>query len=90
MAELRNGDLARRTAHEILVMIQSGDIKPGDHLRSQSLADKFGVSRSPVRDAMHLLSDKGVLEQRKNRGFFAADKGPGGNRETGAGFVAKP
>ena len=77
MAELRNGDLARKTAHEILVMIQSGDIKPGDHLRSQLLADKFGVSRSPVRDAMQLLSDKGVLEQRRNRGFFASDKRPG-------------
>ena len=76
MPELRNGDLARKTAHEILVMIQSGDIQPGDHLRSQLLADRFGVSRSPVREAMHLLSDDGVLEQRKNRGFFVTDKEP--------------
>ncbi|MYJ94308.1 MAG: GntR family transcriptional regulator [Proteobacteria bacterium] len=77
MPEPRNGDLARKMAHEILVMFQSGEIQPGDHLRSQLLADRFGVSRSPVRGALHHLSDKGVLEQRKNRGFFAADKEPG-------------
>ena len=77
MADLRkNGDLAGTMAHEILLMIQSGEIKPGDHLRSQVLADKFGVSRSPVRDALLQLSDKEVLERRKNRGFFAVEKAP--------------
>ncbi len=76
MPDAKNGELARKMAYEILVMFQSGEIQPGDHLGTQLLANRFGVSRSPVRDALHLLSDKGVLEQRRNRGYFAADKEP--------------
>ena len=76
MPDLRNGDLVRAMAHEILLMIQSGEVQAGDPLRSQPLADKFGVSRSPVRDALQHLTDKGVVEQQKNRGFFATKKAP--------------
>jgi DNA-binding GntR family transcriptional regulator len=37
------------------------------------LADKFGVSRSPVREALQLLSEQGLIEQKENRGFFVKD-----------------
>ena len=37
----------------------------------RGLADRFGVSRSPVREALQLLSNEGFSEQKANRGFFA-------------------
>jgi DNA-binding GntR family transcriptional regulator len=63
--------LALRIAREISQMIAVGDIRPDAHVSTQKLADHFQVSRSPVREALQLLSEQGVLEQRRNRGFFA-------------------
>ncbi|MFE0757001.1 GntR family transcriptional regulator [Inquilinus sp. NPDC058860] len=62
--------LALRIAGEIRELIRSGRISVGDHLSTQRLADQFGVSRSPVREAMQVLADQLVLEQQTNRGFF--------------------
>ncbi|MBB5577620.1 DNA-binding GntR family transcriptional regulator [Rhizobium paranaense] len=53
-------------------MIRSGELKPEEHLSTQGLADKFGVSRSPVREAMQVLFEQGLLEQKLNRGFFVS------------------
>jgi DNA-binding GntR family transcriptional regulator len=62
--------LSERIAHEITKRIHGGELPPEAHLSTQKLADNFRVSRSPVREALQLLADKGVLEQRANRGFF--------------------
>lgn len=74
MTSAKYGDLARKIAHEILILMETGEITAGNHLSTQQLANRFGVSRSPVRDAMQLLAEKGMLEQRLNRGFFASVK----------------
>ena len=63
--------LAQRIANEIATSIRSGRIPPDSHLSAQRLADEFDVSRSPVREALQVLAENGVLEQRRNRGFFA-------------------
>ncbi|WP_182084383.1 GntR family transcriptional regulator [Aureimonas sp. ME7] len=52
-------------------LIRAGDIKVGEKLATQALADRFGVSRSPVRDALTLLHERGFIDQQPNRGFFA-------------------
>ncbi|OAE98964.1 GntR family transcriptional regulator [Bradyrhizobium centrolobii] len=63
--------LTLRIADEIKELIRSGRIPVGEHLSTQRLADQFGVSRSPVREAMQVLADQRILEQHLNRGFFA-------------------
>ncbi|SEQ11078.1 DNA-binding transcriptional regulator, GntR family [Devosia sp. YR412] len=68
--------LALNIANEISQLISSGQLEKQAHLSTQNLADKFGVSRSPVREAMQLLAEQGVLEQKPNRGFFVSDKEP--------------
>lgn len=70
MASSRNS-LARSMARKIADEIVSGEIAVGQHLGAQRLADRFGVSRSPVREALRLLSDEGFAEQKANRGFFS-------------------
>lgn len=62
--------LAHKIADEIRNAISSGRIEPGVHLSVQKLADEFHVSRSPVRQAMEILAQTGLLEHRRNRGFF--------------------
>jgi DNA-binding GntR family transcriptional regulator len=62
--------LSERIAHEITKRIHGGELPPESHLSTQKLADNFRVSRSPVREALLLLANKGVLELRANRGFF--------------------
>lgn len=70
---MRNtSQLTANIAKEISQLIHSGELKPADHLSTQGLADKFGVSRSPVREAMQLLFEQGFLEQKPNRGFFVS------------------
>ncbi|MBE5897843.1 MAG: GntR family transcriptional regulator [Lachnospiraceae bacterium] len=40
--------------------ILRGDLKPGDRLMEMHLANKLGVSRTPIREAIRLLEDEGL------------------------------
>lgn len=48
--------------------IASGVIEPGSTLKEVALSERFGVSRTPVRDALMRLTDSGLLE-RTQRGL---------------------
>jgi DNA-binding GntR family transcriptional regulator len=66
--------LSDRIASEITNMISAGELAPQAHLNTQKLADHFQVSRSPVREALQLLAQRGFLELRENRGYFVGTK----------------
>src|SRR3984893_1870191 len=59
-----------RLANQILDVIREARLEPGHHLREQPLADLIGVSRTPIRSALDLLAERGIVETRKNQGFF--------------------
>jgi DNA-binding GntR family transcriptional regulator len=59
-----------RLANQILDVIRDAKLEPGHHLREQRLADLVGVSRTPIRSALDLLAKRGIVETRKNHGFF--------------------
>jgi len=48
--------------------ILNGAILPGQELRQEELAARFGVSRMPIRDALSLLSCDRLITLRPNRG----------------------
>ena len=53
----------------------SGELKPGDKLPTEiDLAQKLGVGRNSVREALKMLSSIGVLEVRKGSGTFIAKR----------------
>lgn len=58
--------LAGRIRDDIL----GKDLPVGTKLVTQGLADQFGVSRSPVREALALLCRQKIIRQIPNRGFF--------------------
>ena len=48
--------------------ILSGEYRRGDALTEMSLCKRLGVSRTPVRSALHRLSEEGLIEISPNRG----------------------
>ena len=42
---------------------------PGERIRQDALAEQFGVSRIPVREALKTLATVGLLEHTLNAGF---------------------
>ena len=63
-----------RTADKLISDIRnevsSGILKPGDQLEVTTLAERFGVSRTPIREAIRTLVETGVLETRPRKGSF--------------------
>lgn len=57
-------------------MIAIGELTPGTHLDETLLAEKFGVSRTPVREALIQLSSMGLIVIRPRRGALVAEIGP--------------
>lgn len=52
--------------------ILSGALKPGQKLDEEELAARFGMSRTPVREAIKALSSTGLLEVRQHQGAYVA------------------
>src|SRR5262245_26241076 len=53
--------LPSRIAAEIATMIIAGDLAAEDRLTTQSLSERFAVSRTPVRGALMLLEQQGLV-----------------------------
>lgn len=56
--------------------IATGALPPGAHLDEIELAQRFGVSRTPIREALSLLAGEGLLEIRPRRGAVVAHLTP--------------
>jgi DNA-binding GntR family transcriptional regulator len=52
--------------------IVSGRLVPGSKLDEAALAERFGASRTPVREALQQLASQGLIELRPNTGAFVA------------------
>jgi DNA-binding GntR family transcriptional regulator len=61
-----------RVIAEMRRRIISGDIPPGAALSELALAESFGVSRTPVREALKQLQTEGLVEVRPRVGTFVA------------------
>lgn len=56
--------------------IVSGTYRPGDRLEEQSLAEQYGVSRTPVREALRQLQEAGLVDIKPRRGAAVTIVGP--------------
>lgn len=60
-------------AERILAWLRRQDLASGDHVPERLATEAFHVSRTPVRAALTLLAERGLLERRDRAGFFLRD-----------------
>lgn len=63
-----HNELADRLRH----MIVEGELAPGEKLSEKDLCSRFGVSRTPLREAMKVLATEGLVLLTPNRGCTVA------------------
>lgn len=69
--------IARKSLHEELAdilreMIVGCQLAPGDRINEKQLTEHFGVSRTPLREALKVLSNEGLIQLNVNRGAIVA------------------
>ena len=89
-----------RLAHAITQLIESGEVRLGERLPSErTLAERFEVSRTAVREAIIALEIRGIVEVRGGSGIyvcatkpahFLGDAAPGPFELLGARLVIEP
>ena len=75
MAEGR-GLLSDQIRNALTDEIASGVLAAGIALDEQDLADRFGASRTPVREALRQLASSGLVEMRPRRGVVVTRMTP--------------
>ncbi|MFJ9558428.1 GntR family transcriptional regulator [Streptomyces fuscichromogenes] len=76
--------LTRQTAARIVEHLSAGSLPAGARLVERNLAELLKVSRSPVRQALRLLADEGVVVPAERGGFTVALTGDALSRVTTA------
>lgn len=72
-------EVERRTTAQDAVLaalredIRAGRLSPGDQVVQESLAERYGVSRVPLREALKTLETEGQVVYHPHRGYFIAE-----------------
>jgi len=72
MKRIQAGYLAQEAAKRIREMIRKGALKKGDRILEAPMCQAMGVSRTPLREALRILSSEGLIELIPNRGAYVA------------------
>jgi GntR family transcriptional regulator, transcriptional repressor for pyruvate dehydrogenase complex len=71
---VKTSRLYEQIVQQVEESILKGQLKPGDQLPAErDLAQRFGVSRTAVREAVKALREKGLVEAYSGRGTFVTD-----------------
>ncbi len=71
--ERKRADLIADAIEELIL---EGTFDDGDRLDEVQLAERFNVSRTPIREALQRLILSGLVEQLPRRGVFVRQPGP--------------
>lgn len=69
----RDGDAGARIAERIRGGILEGEFPPGTRIRQEDVAERFGASRVPVREALRILEHEGLVTLVANTGAWVAE-----------------
>jgi DNA-binding GntR family transcriptional regulator len=70
MLKLQHTPLGDQVYTIIWEQIVSHKLLPGDKISDLRLSEELGVSRTPIREALHRLSQDGIVRSESRRGFF--------------------
>jgi DNA-binding GntR family transcriptional regulator len=65
-------DAAVLATEQIRALIFGQELSPGEQIRQDSLALRLGISRSPLREALRVLTAEGLVRHAPNQGYFVA------------------
>jgi DNA-binding GntR family transcriptional regulator len=68
--EVSNAPISTSLLAKMQRDILTGEMKPGHKIVEQELCRKYGVSRTPIREALRQLEADGLVENILNRGAF--------------------
>ncbi|WP_064697348.1 GntR family transcriptional regulator [Rhizobium aegyptiacum] len=69
---MARNSLSPQISSSIIEFVKTNQMRKGEHLPLQMLADAFRVSRAPVISALKKLESQGVVRAEQNRGYFLA------------------
>jgi len=81
VAKVKRQTMADQISDALMDAIMDGTIRMGDKLRTQDLADQFGVSRMPVREALINLQVSGLVDATPYSGYRVVSLDPERIRE---------
>src|SRR6201996_6235986 len=70
---LESSSLVDLTLRRLRQEILSGALAPGERLGEEHLAQRFGTSRAPLREALRQLAQQGLIEHLPRRGMRVAE-----------------
>src|SRR2546422_2915617 len=76
MVKHRGASRSQQLCEAIEEDIVYGRLTPGSRLDETQLGGRFGVSRTPIREALLQLASSGLVEIRPRRGTVVAEVGP--------------
>jgi len=71
--EQKNTSLRHKITGDIRKAIFQGKLKPGDRLREVEMAKQMGVSRGPIREAIRMLEQEGVINSQPYKDTMVAE-----------------
>ena len=71
-----SGTLGAEIAKHLSGMIIRAELKPGEKIPEESMADRLGVSRSPLREALRILEKDKLVESTPRRGVRVSQMTP--------------
>lgn len=71
--KLINRPLYEDVAERLRAQIFSHELAPGSWLDEQSLAAAFGISRTPMREAIKVLASEGLVISKMNKGSYVTE-----------------
>lgn len=61
---------SEQVVEALKTMLLRGELAPGDRVNEAKIAVELGISRAPVREALHMLTTEGLIEIRPQKGKF--------------------
>jgi DNA-binding GntR family transcriptional regulator len=68
----RHRQLSDEAADHVRELIMSGQLRPGEFIRQERIADELNLSATPVREGLLSLRGEGFVQLRPRRGFVVA------------------
>jgi DNA-binding GntR family transcriptional regulator len=70
---MAQGALYLEVAERLRVRILSHTLAPGGWIDEQALAGEFGISRTPLREALKVLASEGLVTMKPRRGAYVTE-----------------